>query len=167
MSSHKPIRIYMGGLILGDNTLYRLFCFWLFPIVVGKGLISSHPDILSQYSGVAPPDTNSNVHLWFLLSAKNVQIIIVASYLLVPDCTQIKPMLGKHTSQEALKHYYRNWTHKGYKGHMSACSSCRKYNCTTTMNCTMLSVTSLLHVSELFARKYNCTILSVTSLLHN
>ncbi len=25
MSSHKPIRIYMGGLILGVNTLYRLF----------------------------------------------------------------------------------------------------------------------------------------------
>ncbi len=24
MSSHKPIRIYMGGLILGINTLYRL-----------------------------------------------------------------------------------------------------------------------------------------------
>ncbi len=27
MSSHKPIRIYMGGLILGVNTLYRLFCY--------------------------------------------------------------------------------------------------------------------------------------------
>ncbi len=38
MSSHKPIRIYMGDLILGDNTLYRLFCFFkLFPMV-GKGL---------------------------------------------------------------------------------------------------------------------------------
>ncbi len=38
MSSHKPIRIYMGGLILGVNTLYRLFCFFkLFPMV-GKGL---------------------------------------------------------------------------------------------------------------------------------
>ena len=24
---HKPIRIYMGGLILGANTLYMLFCF--------------------------------------------------------------------------------------------------------------------------------------------
>ncbi len=35
MSSHKPIRIYM---ILGVNTLYRLFCFFkLFPMV-GKGL---------------------------------------------------------------------------------------------------------------------------------
>ncbi len=38
MSSHKPIRTYMGGLILGVNTLYRLFCFFkLFPMV-GKGL---------------------------------------------------------------------------------------------------------------------------------
>ncbi len=36
MSSHKPIR--MGGLILGVNTLYRLFCFFkLFPMV-SKGL---------------------------------------------------------------------------------------------------------------------------------
>ncbi len=34
MSSHKPIRIYMGGLILGINTLYRLLCFFkLFPMV--------------------------------------------------------------------------------------------------------------------------------------
>ncbi len=38
MSSHKPIKIYMGGLILGVNTLYRLFCFFkLFPMV-GKEL---------------------------------------------------------------------------------------------------------------------------------
>ncbi len=41
MSSHKPIRIYMGGLILGVNTLYRLFCFFkLFPMV-GKGLYNT------------------------------------------------------------------------------------------------------------------------------
>ncbi len=38
MSSHKPIRIYMGGLTLGVNTLHRLLCFFkLFPMV-GKGL---------------------------------------------------------------------------------------------------------------------------------
>ncbi len=38
MSSHKPIRIYMGGLILGVNTLYMLLCFFkLFPML-GKGL---------------------------------------------------------------------------------------------------------------------------------
>ncbi len=42
MSSHKAIRIYMVDLILGVNTLYRLFCFKLFPIV-GKGLIYSSP----------------------------------------------------------------------------------------------------------------------------
>ncbi len=40
MSSHKPIRIYMGVLILGINTLYTLFCFFnLFPMV-DKGLRS-------------------------------------------------------------------------------------------------------------------------------
>ncbi len=45
MSSHKPISIYMGGLILGVNTLYRLFCFFkLFPMV-GKGLINIFQDI--------------------------------------------------------------------------------------------------------------------------
>ncbi len=42
MSSHKPIRIYLRGLILGVNTLYRLFCsFKLFPMV-GKGLKPVH-----------------------------------------------------------------------------------------------------------------------------
>ncbi len=35
MSSHKPIRIYMEGLILVVNTLYRFFCFFkLFPMVM-------------------------------------------------------------------------------------------------------------------------------------
>ncbi len=34
----SPVIIYMGGLILGVNTFYRLFCFFnLFPMV-GKGL---------------------------------------------------------------------------------------------------------------------------------
>ncbi len=38
MSSHMPIKFFMGGLILGVNTSYRLFCFFkLFPMV-GKGL---------------------------------------------------------------------------------------------------------------------------------
>ncbi len=45
MSSHKPIIIYMGGLIVGVNTLYRLFCFFkLFPIV-GKGLKGGVHDV--------------------------------------------------------------------------------------------------------------------------
>ncbi len=38
ISSHKPIIIYMGGLILGANTLYRLFCFFELLPMVGKGL---------------------------------------------------------------------------------------------------------------------------------
>ncbi len=41
ISSDKPIRMYIGVLILGVNTLYRLFCFFkLFPMV-GKGLRTS------------------------------------------------------------------------------------------------------------------------------
>ncbi len=39
MSSHKPIRIYMGGLILGVNT--RLFCFFKLFLMVGKGLTAT------------------------------------------------------------------------------------------------------------------------------
>ncbi len=48
MSSHnKPIRIYMGGLILGVNTLYSVFCFFKLFLMVGKGLkdMSSTPEI--------------------------------------------------------------------------------------------------------------------------
>ncbi len=43
MSSHTPIRIYTGDLILGVNTLYRLLCFFklLHNIMVGKGLNSA------------------------------------------------------------------------------------------------------------------------------
>ena len=36
--SHKPIRIYIGGLILGVNTLYMLFCFFKLFAVVGNEL---------------------------------------------------------------------------------------------------------------------------------
>ncbi len=42
MSFHKPIRIYMGGLILGVNTLYRLFCFFKLFSMVGKRIIYYH-----------------------------------------------------------------------------------------------------------------------------
>ncbi len=50
MSSRKPIRLYMEGLILGVNTWYRLFCFFkLFPIV-GKGLKLKPPLKLHQDS---------------------------------------------------------------------------------------------------------------------
>ena len=37
--SHKPIRIYIGGLILGVNTLYMFFCFFELFAVVGNELI--------------------------------------------------------------------------------------------------------------------------------
>ncbi len=40
MSSHKPIILYMGGLILGINTWYRFFCFFKLFSMVSKGLIS-------------------------------------------------------------------------------------------------------------------------------
>ncbi len=49
MTSHKPIRIYMGGLILGVNILYRLFCFFkLFPMVV-KGLKDTFSTVPNGY----------------------------------------------------------------------------------------------------------------------
>jgi len=37
-NAHKLIRIYMGGLILGINTLYMLSCFLKQFALVGKGL---------------------------------------------------------------------------------------------------------------------------------
>ena len=36
--THKAIRIYIGGLILGVNTLYMLFCFFKLLAVVGNEL---------------------------------------------------------------------------------------------------------------------------------
>ena len=36
--THKPIRIYIGGLILGVNTLYMFFCFFKLFAVVGNEL---------------------------------------------------------------------------------------------------------------------------------
>ncbi len=58
MSSHKPIGIYMGGLILGINTLYRLFCFFkLFPMV-GKRLIITLRVMLSYFVVGMPEEEN-------------------------------------------------------------------------------------------------------------
>jgi len=37
-NAHKLIRIYMGGLILGVNTLYMLSCFLKQFALIGKGL---------------------------------------------------------------------------------------------------------------------------------
>ena len=38
--THKAIRIYIGGLILGVNTLYMLFCFFKLLAVVGSSQMS-------------------------------------------------------------------------------------------------------------------------------
>ncbi len=38
ISSHLPIKNLYGELILGVNTLYRLFCFFKLFSMVGKGL---------------------------------------------------------------------------------------------------------------------------------
>ena len=38
--THKAIRIYIGGLILGVNTLYMLFCFFKLLAVVGNELMT-------------------------------------------------------------------------------------------------------------------------------
>jgi len=46
VNSHKPIKIYKGGLILGVSTMYMLFCFFLLFAVVGKGL--AFPQITLQ-----------------------------------------------------------------------------------------------------------------------
>ena len=40
--THKPIRFYIGGLILGVNTLYMFFCFFELFAVVGNELITRH-----------------------------------------------------------------------------------------------------------------------------
>ena len=37
--THKSIRIYIGGLILGVNTLYMFFCFFKLFAVVGNELM--------------------------------------------------------------------------------------------------------------------------------
>ncbi len=59
MSSHKPIRIYMGGLILGINTLYKLFCFFkLFPMV-GKGLTLKLGHLTKQDTRKGPKGVRS------------------------------------------------------------------------------------------------------------
>jgi len=59
-NAHKLIRIYMGCLILGVNTLYMLSCFLKQFALVGKGLKSSN--ILRQslvpVKNHIPPDKN-------------------------------------------------------------------------------------------------------------
>jgi len=54
-NAHKLIRIYMGGLILGVNTLYTLSCFLKQFALVDKGLmfcIQTHAGVdISRHSG--------------------------------------------------------------------------------------------------------------------
>ena len=45
--THKPIRIYIGGLILGVNTLYMFFCFFKLFAVVGNELMLHKSSIQS------------------------------------------------------------------------------------------------------------------------
>ncbi len=61
MSSHKPIRIYMGGSILGVNTLYRLFCFFKLFSLVGKGL--KHTGVKPSLVPTLYPRTQTNCNV--------------------------------------------------------------------------------------------------------
>ncbi len=48
MCTFGHYRVYrdMGGLILGVNTFYRVFCFLKLFLMVGKGLKCKHPLLL-------------------------------------------------------------------------------------------------------------------------
>ncbi len=46
-NTHKPIRLYMGPLIPGVNTLYMLFCFFKLFSIVGN---ESYIEILELYA---------------------------------------------------------------------------------------------------------------------
>ncbi len=83
ISSHKPIRIYMGGLILGVNTLYRLFCFFkLFPMV-GKGLTQLRQNYLyRQWSMVGGPNVphrgeEKGVGAWWSVIWNNIIMLYI------------------------------------------------------------------------------------------
>jgi len=56
-NAHKLIRIYMGGLILGINTLYILSCFLKQFALVGKGLKE-----VPLYFPQPTPYTNTQTH---------------------------------------------------------------------------------------------------------
>jgi len=51
-NAHKLVRIYMGGLILGVNTLYMLSCFLKQFALVGKGLILHSGNSRVEYTTV-------------------------------------------------------------------------------------------------------------------
>ena len=48
--THKPIRIYIGGLILGANSLYMFFCFFKLFAVVGNELMAEVLSVQSYYN---------------------------------------------------------------------------------------------------------------------
>ena len=51
--THKPIRIYIMGLILGVNTLYTFFCFFKLFAVVGNEILSIEvSDLFMQFVNV-------------------------------------------------------------------------------------------------------------------
>ena len=51
--THKPIRIYIGGLILDANTLYMFFCFFKLFAVVGN-VLSNNCMNLAWFPGLWP-----------------------------------------------------------------------------------------------------------------
>ncbi len=93
MSSHKPVRIYMVGLILGINTLYRLFCvFKLFPMV-DKGLTLSFQS----------PDLTFPSHLLVLEKAKTGYLLAYngiqwSGFILVVMTLLMKCLKGWHST---------------------------------------------------------------------
>ncbi len=86
MSAHKPIRIYMASLILGFNTLYRLFCFFKpFPMV-GKGLSAFKNDYNTKFS-------RSIIFEIFFLTAKFTLVKFYHVHACMSACKPDKPRI--------------------------------------------------------------------------
>ncbi len=69
---HKPVRIYMGRLILGVNTLYRVYCYFKLLPMVGKGLIHVLCTGFTELFAMAGKryryrETQSDLANWWLL----------------------------------------------------------------------------------------------------
>ncbi len=93
MSSHKPIRIYMEGLILGVNTLYRLFSFFkLFPMV-SKGLTLYQPYIFKEAE--KPVQVLIIAGVWNTMTANAVMVGNVTSYCSRP-ITVARSLMSLH-----------------------------------------------------------------------
>ena len=72
-NTHKPIRIYIGGLILGVNTLYMLSGFFKLFAVVGNELIARGRGRLHR-CGFCGPDSHVLVHVLRVRNAKKRSI---------------------------------------------------------------------------------------------